>query len=104
MKYENPPNRLRYYSGWAQPVDSGGWRQTSVTRSLSSSAMPLSAGVASVRQEVAEEVGLTFLPPLPHRTVMVPLDGSPFGEHALPLALEIARGGQARLLVVHVAS
>jgi nucleotide-binding universal stress UspA family protein len=35
---------------------------------------------------------------------MVPLDGSSFGEHALPLALEIARHDQARLLVVHVAS
>jgi nucleotide-binding universal stress UspA family protein len=66
--------------------------------------MPLSAVVAQVWQEVAEEVGLTFLSPLPHRSVMVPLDGSSFGEKALPLALEIARRGQARLLVVHVAS
>ncbi len=104
MKYENPPLSLRYHDGGSQPDDSGGWRLNGVARSLRSSAMPLSTGVAPVRQEVAEEVGLTFLPPLPHRSVMVPLDGSPFSEHALPLALEIARCGQARLLVVHVAS
>jgi nucleotide-binding universal stress UspA family protein len=37
------------------------------------------------------------------RTVLTPLDGSPFGEHALPLALAIARrsGGSLRLLNVH---
>ena len=26
-----------------------------------------------------------------YRTILVPLDGSPFAEHALPLALSIAR-------------
>lgn len=104
MKYENPPHRLRYYGGSPNTADSGEWRWNGRARSLRSSAMPLCEGVAPVRHEVAEEVGLTFLPPLPHRTVMVPLDGSSFGEHALPLALEIARHGQARLLVVHVAS
>lgn len=104
MKYENPPFRLRYHGGGLQPVDSGRWRLNGVSRSLRSPAMPHSEGVDLVRQEATEEVGLSFLPPLPHRTVMVPLDGSSFGEHALPLALEIARRGQARLLVVHVAS
>jgi nucleotide-binding universal stress UspA family protein len=38
------------------------------------------------------------------RSVMVPLDGSSFGEHALPLALTIARRAQAKLEVVHVHS
>ena len=33
---------------------------------------------------------------------MVPLDGSPFGEHALPLALAIARRAKARLHLVQV--
>jgi nucleotide-binding universal stress UspA family protein len=39
-----------------------------------------------------------------YRTVLVPLDGSAFGEHALPLALTIARraGAAVKLVQVHV--
>src|SRR5262245_2422253 len=36
------------------------------------------------------------------KKVLVPLDGSPFGEHALPLALSIARRAGAGLQLVHV--
>ncbi len=36
------------------------------------------------------------------RTVLVPLDGSPFGEQALPLALQIARRAQAAVQLIHV--
>lgn len=35
-------------------------------------------------------------------TILVPLDGSPFAEHALPLALAIARRGSMRLVLTHV--
>jgi nucleotide-binding universal stress UspA family protein len=38
-----------------------------------------------------------------YRTVMVPLDGSAFGEHALPLALTIAQRSGAAVHLVHVA-
>jgi nucleotide-binding universal stress UspA family protein len=37
-----------------------------------------------------------------YRTVVVPLDGSPLAEHALPLALRIARLAGARLLLTRV--
>src|SRR5512143_2964366 len=37
------------------------------------------------------------------RTILVPLDGSPTGEAALPLAGELARGLNARLVLVCVA-
>jgi nucleotide-binding universal stress UspA family protein len=37
-----------------------------------------------------------------YRSILVPLDGSPFAEHALPLALNIARLAEARLEVVQV--
>jgi len=37
-----------------------------------------------------------------YRTILVPLDGSPFGEAALPLALGIARRAGATLQLVHV--
>jgi len=36
------------------------------------------------------------------KTILVPLDGSPFSEHALPAALAIARTGAAHLDLVHV--
>jgi nucleotide-binding universal stress UspA family protein len=39
-----------------------------------------------------------------YRSLLVPLDGSTFGEHALPLALSIARRAGAGLQVVHVHS
>jgi nucleotide-binding universal stress UspA family protein len=37
-----------------------------------------------------------------YRSILVPLDGSPFSEHALPLALTIARRSGATLHVAHV--
>jgi nucleotide-binding universal stress UspA family protein len=36
------------------------------------------------------------------RTIMVPLDGSPFGEYALPLALSMARRSGAEVELIHV--
>lgn len=36
------------------------------------------------------------------RSILVPLDGSAFGEHALPLAASLARRAQANLHLVHV--
>jgi nucleotide-binding universal stress UspA family protein len=38
------------------------------------------------------------------RSLLVPLDGSPFAEHALPLALSIARRAEAELQLVYVHS
>src|SRR5262245_10567028 len=37
-----------------------------------------------------------------YRSIMVPLDGAAFGEHALPLAVSIARRAGAELHLVHV--
>lgn len=37
-----------------------------------------------------------------YRSILVPLDGTPFGEHALPLARGLARGLGAVLHLVHV--
>jgi nucleotide-binding universal stress UspA family protein len=37
-----------------------------------------------------------------YRSLLVPVDGSPFGEQALPLALAIARRAGATLQIVHV--
>lgn len=37
-----------------------------------------------------------------YRSIVVPLDGSTFGEHALPIALGVARRAAAQLHLVHV--
>lgn len=37
-----------------------------------------------------------------YRTILVPLDGSPFGEHALPLAVSLAKRAGASLDLMHV--
>jgi nucleotide-binding universal stress UspA family protein len=42
--------------------------------------------------------------PPPIRTVLVPVDGSPASEHALPLATSIARRAGARVVLAHVYS
>jgi nucleotide-binding universal stress UspA family protein len=37
-----------------------------------------------------------------YRSILVPLDGSPFAEHALPLAREVARRTGVSLQILHV--
>ena len=36
------------------------------------------------------------------RTILLPVDGSTFSEHALPVARDAARGAGARLHIIHV--
>ena len=36
------------------------------------------------------------------RSILLPLDGSPFSEQAAPLALEVARRAHASLQLIHV--
>src|SRR6476646_4587418 len=58
------------------------------------------AGAAAGLASRAYANGLAEAEPI--RAILVPLDGSPFGEHALPLAAGIARRAGAKLRVVHV--
>jgi nucleotide-binding universal stress UspA family protein len=37
-----------------------------------------------------------------YRSILVPLDGSAFGEHALPFALSLARRAGAQLHLAHI--
>jgi nucleotide-binding universal stress UspA family protein len=52
----------------------------------------------------SEEVGLTLVPPSRYRSILVPVDGGAFGEHALSIALGIARRAGAEVRVVNVYS
>jgi nucleotide-binding universal stress UspA family protein len=47
---------------------------------------------------------LPLTAPRRYRSILVPVDGNPFAEHALPLALGIARRAGASVQVVHVHS
>jgi Universal stress protein family len=51
-----------------------------------------------------EEVGLALTPPPRYRSLLVPVDNSPFGEHTLPIALGIARRAGAKVRVMHAHS
>ena len=68
---------------------------------LSSSGRPLE-GADVLLRGAADEAGLTLDPPYRYRSLLVPVDGEPFGEHALPLALGIARRAGTEVRVVHV--
>jgi hypothetical protein len=53
------------------------------------------------RNTVSADHGVRFQP-VKLRRLLVPLDGSAFGERALPLAVDIARRAGAELQLVHV--
>ncbi|MGE3809006.1 MAG: universal stress protein, partial [Gemmataceae bacterium] len=55
-----------------------------------------------IRRMAAEGMDMTFTPARRYRSILVPVDGSQFAEHALPLALGIARRSGAIVRVVHV--
>src|SRR5262245_7311372 len=61
-----------------------------------------SNGSLSSGHRAAARPGLQALRAIMYRSILVPLDGSNFGEHALPLAASIARRAGARLTLAHV--
>jgi nucleotide-binding universal stress UspA family protein len=82
------------HAGW--PAPTGGPNRRSVNGAGRRS------GAAGPSEREAEEVHLTLAPPCRYRSLLVPLNGEPLGEHALPLALGIARRAGAEVRVVHV--
>src|SRR3954454_9419204 len=101
MNLEHRTNRIRYH-GRPPPGESlDRWVADGADNSQLSSKRHHAQCANRLRGEI-EEVGLTLVPPSPYRSLLVPLDGSPFGEHALPLALGIARRAGADIRVVHV--
>lgn len=86
MKHAHRSNWTRHHAGRPPPVASDRWGQN---------------GLAAGRAPWTFGGGQTAPPPC-YRSLLVPVDGDPFGEHALPLALGIARRAGAEVQVVHV--
>jgi nucleotide-binding universal stress UspA family protein len=98
MKHEHRSNWIRHPGGRPSPATSVRWGQNGLPGRLAPSAF----GEGQTARRATEEVGLTLAPPPRYRSLLVPVDGDPFGEHALPLALGIARRAGAEVRVVHV--
>ncbi|HXG09198.1 MAG TPA: universal stress protein [Gemmataceae bacterium] len=98
MNHEHRSNWTRHHGGRPPPAVSDRWEQNGLATDRASSAF----GENPTVQRTPEEVGLTLTPPPRYRSILVPVDGEPFGEHALPLALGIARRAGADVRVVHV--
>lgn len=90
-------NRLASEQGWG-PVEERSYRNGD-TRSMGSS---VATGVFGDDRVLAEPTRSGQQARF--RTLMVPLDGTPLGEGALPLAVSIARRSKAELRLVHVYS
>lgn len=79
--------------------DDGGRRAMSRARRVASLAESREAGMsASIRTSSTRAPGA----PRALRSLLVPLDGSSFGEQALPVAVAIARRARASLHLIHV--
>jgi nucleotide-binding universal stress UspA family protein len=98
MKREYQIDQVRCHSGrlpaakWDRRVKDG----ASPTRA------PSAVDADLTLRGATEQMGLTLTSPPRYRSILVPVDGSSFGEHALPLALGIACRTGADVRVVHV--
>ena len=98
MKHKHRSNWTRHHGGRPPPAVS----DRRGRNGLPAGRAPSALSESPVVQTATEEVGLTLDPPPRYRSILVPVDGEPFGEHALPLALGIARRAGAKVRVVHV--
>lgn len=102
MKRDQRSNRVRYHGGRPPP----GEVLAPCVKNGTDGALPHAdhrhPGYAGLPGGETKEVGLTLTPPSRFRSLLVPLDGSAFGEHALPLALGIARRAGASVRLAHV--
>src|SRR3954447_19608278 len=101
MSGEHRTNRIRHYGRPPPAETSDRWVADGADNTQPSTERS-HRQCADWFRGATEEVGLTLDPPCRYRSLLVPLDGEPFGEHALPLALGIARRAGAEVRVVHV--
>jgi nucleotide-binding universal stress UspA family protein len=101
VEHEQANNRARSHGGRPPPNVPAQWATNGTGAGTSFAGLP-SGGCAGLPGGETDEVELTLTPPSRYRSLLVPLDGSSFGEHALPLALGIARRSGASVILVHV--
>lgn len=103
MKHEQRNNRFRYHGGRPPPrTASTPWALNGMDINLPVDlSLSTYAGRPAGKATEAEQAAR---PASRYRSLLVPLDGSPFSEHAIPMALAIARrsGASVRLVHVHV--
>lgn len=100
MSHATTNNRIRQ-QGWNSP-----WLppESSASNGANLGQTSCYPDVSQRSDLLTEEFGLTLVSPGRLRTLLVPLDGGPIGEHALPHALAIARQAGAAVRLVHVPS
>lgn len=86
------------------PVQLAPYQKTGVRPDLLSFPNQAEKRTAVRPNDRAEASERSLAPLRRYRSVLVPLDGTPFAEHALPLALAIARRSGAALRLLHVHS
>lgn len=80
-----------------------GGRPSLAADSLERDAWPvLPTHFSPAPREATEKAAQPLTPPARFRSLLVPVDGGPFGEHALPAALKVARLAGAEVRVAHV--
>lgn len=99
MKRDYHRNRSKHRRGRPPPAPARSWRQPASPMSQSA----LIPGQVPWVQGAVQET-MKPLSPSRYRSILVPVDGEHFGEHALPLALGIARRAGAEVRLVHVHS
>ncbi|MBX6314743.1 MAG: universal stress protein [Isosphaeraceae bacterium] len=100
MNCEHRIDQVRPYGRRPPPTTWDRWAQDGAGARVAPA--PIDVALNMTRRGATEPVGRSRTAPPRYRSLLVPVDGSPFGEHALPLALGIARRAGAALRVVHV--
>lgn len=101
MKYERRMNRISHYGRPPPAGTSARWAVGTGPHGAPPAGRYHPVDADRLQGE-ADEFGLSMVPPSRYRSILVPVDGERFGEHALPLALGIARRAGAEVRVVHV--
>lgn len=97
MRHEHLTNWTSHHWGRPPPAALQFWQEAGVHT-------PLPRDTRLTAERAASAADTTPAPTSRYRSILVPVDGGPFGEHALPHALAIARRAGAQVRVAHVHS
>jgi len=98
MKYERLTNWTKTEGRRPAPTDAARWGLNGLVGGWA----PAADGASRTERQALAEVERATAAPPRYRSLLVPVNGEPFGEHALPFALAIARRTGAEVRVAHV--